>query len=158
MNPERGISTRVVEVNLSPRILLVDDDSNIRQANTCVLARSGYQVEAAADGEAGWQGISTTQYDLLITDNEMPRLSGLELLERLRSNGVTLPAILASGNVPMEALNAVRSLGIAAILQKPFFSGSLLATVENVLRASVGAETRFVVPIRHVSQGELRPG
>jgi DNA-binding response OmpR family regulator len=65
------------QTNPPNRILVVDDDVDLRKLNTQVLVLSGYQVNAAEDGEAAWEYLQANSYDLLITDNRMPRLSGL---------------------------------------------------------------------------------
>ncbi|MGA2180507.1 MAG: response regulator [Verrucomicrobiota bacterium] len=60
------------------RILVVDDDTGIRQLGTEVLIRHGYQVDAVEDHNAGWKALLTHTYDLLITDLDMPRVVRLE--------------------------------------------------------------------------------
>ena len=67
------------------RILVVEDDTGIRQLGTEVLIRHGYQVDAADDTTTGWKALQIHTYDLLITDLDMPRLSGLKLVKRLRA-------------------------------------------------------------------------
>ena len=67
------------------RILVVDDDEAFRRLNTEVLNCSGYQVDAAEDGAVGWEAIQANRYDLLITDNSMPKLTGVELVKKLRA-------------------------------------------------------------------------
>ncbi len=62
------------------RILLVDDDLYVRELNAGVLMRSGYNVETASDGADAWRAIKERDYDLLITDNTMPRVTGMELI------------------------------------------------------------------------------
>ena len=59
------------------RILVVDDDDDIRRFNAEALTGSGYHVEAAVDGAAGWEALNADRYDLLITDNSMPNISGI---------------------------------------------------------------------------------
>src|SRR5689334_19643597 len=65
--------------NPAHRILVVDDELGIRQVSAAVLGCSGYDVDTAEDGEAGWNALQTKNYDLLITDNNMPKLTGVEL-------------------------------------------------------------------------------
>jgi DNA-binding response OmpR family regulator len=117
------------------RILVVDDDVDIRQVNAEVLILSGYQVDVAEDGAAGWEALHANSYDLLITDNNMPKISGVELVKKLRSARMALPVILASGAMPAEELN----LQLAATLRKPFTGDELLGTVNKVLRATNSA-------------------
>jgi two-component system, OmpR family, response regulator len=119
----------------SNHILLVDDDLDIRLLGADVLFHSGYQVDTAEDGESGWEALQAKNHDLLITDNKMPKVSGLELIKTLRSARMALPVILASGAMPDE-LSRLPWLQLAATLLKPFTSGELLGTVKNVLRAT----------------------
>jgi DNA-binding NtrC family response regulator len=119
-----------------PRILVVDDEPGIQQLISSVLRRSGYQVDTAEDGAAGWEALQSTHYDLLITDNNMPKMSGVELVKMLRSAQMTLLVVIASGSIPIEALNGDSSLQLAATLLKPFTVDQLLGTVEKVLHVA----------------------
>ena len=121
------------------RILVVDNDISIRQLQAEVLVHSGYQVDAAADGAAAWEILNANSYDLLITDHEMPKLTGVELLKKLRAARMALPAILLSEAIPEEELSPHPSLHPAATLLKPFTADELLLAVKEVLRATVGA-------------------
>lgn len=123
------------------RILLVDDDRAIRQLSATVLLRSGYQVDTAEDGQAGWEALHRESYDLLITDNNMPRLSGLGLVKKIRYAHITLPVIIASGTLNTEELNRNQWLQITATLLKPFTTDQLLETVKEVLRAAGSTRT-----------------
>lgn len=98
---------------------MVDDDRDICQLCSDILIDSGYRVDTAENGEAGWQMLHGTRhnpdsYHLLITDNHMPKLSGIELIKKLRSAGMGLPVILASGTMPLDT----EWLRLGAILQK----------------------------------------
>ena len=89
------------------RILVVDDDEDIRQLSAEMLISHGYEVDAVEDGEAAWNALLASDYgpdsyDLVITDNHMPKLTGLELAKRLRAQRMGLPVILASGTLPLE--------------------------------------------------------
>jgi DNA-binding response OmpR family regulator len=121
------------------RILVVDDYRDIRQLSTEVLSHSGYKVDTAADGAAAWEALQSKAFNLLITDNDMPRLTGIELVRKLRSARMALPVILTTGNLRTEKLVQNPSLQLAALLPKPFSVEELLGTVTNVLSATVGA-------------------
>lgn len=123
-------------------ILVVDDDLCIRQLSAAVLIRSGYQVDIAEDGATGWEALQAKHYDLLITDNSMPKVTGVEMVKMLRGQDATLPVIMASGAIPAEELNRHPRLQLAAMLLKPFTVEELLGTVERVLRASDSARRR----------------
>ena len=125
------------------RILLVDDDSDIRRLNAEALKRSGYEVDTAEDGAAGWETLSACSYDLLITDNNMPKLSGVDLLKRLRAARMELPVIMATGALPTEEFTRYPWLQPAATLLKPIdHAQHFLArsVVEVQLRADLAAE------------------
>src|SRR3984957_17562280 len=98
----RASSTTPVRGQANPprRILVVDDDVCLRQLSLRALIRSGYDVDTAADGAAGWATLNVDTYDLLITDNNMPRLTGIDLLKKLRSARMALPVIMATGTPP----------------------------------------------------------
>ena len=125
------------------RILLVDDDRGIRQLYADVLARCGYRVDTAQDGASGWRALNAGRYDLLITDNTMPGVTGLDLIKKLRSEDMALPVILASGTVPTEELNRCPWLQLDAVLPKPFSIEELLETVRAVLRAADSASRQL---------------
>jgi DNA-binding response OmpR family regulator len=120
---------------------VVEDDIALCKLNALVLARAGYQVDTAADGLAGWKALHMKSYDLLITDNDMPRLSGLELVKKLRSTQLTLPVVFASGSLDPEELKQDQSLQIAAALPKPYTPSQLLEVVKRILCATGSART-----------------
>src|SRR5580704_13664278 len=74
-----------VPTNPPHRILVVDDDTSQRQLNTAILTQAGYEVDGATDGAAGLQALQSNYYDLLITDNVMPKMTGIEMLKSLRA-------------------------------------------------------------------------
>ena len=142
--PQAGESARAPthgQANLSNRILVVDDDISIRKLSAQVLTAFGFQVETAEDGVAGWEALHASSYDLLITDHNMPKVTGVELVKKLRFARMTLPVVLASGAIPTEELNRNPSLQLAATLLKPFTMDELLGTVKKVLRAAEGASS-----------------
>jgi len=118
------------------RILLVDDDRDIRSLNADVLVRAGYHVDTAENGASGWKALEAKHYDVLITDNTMPGVTGLDLIKKLRSADMTLSVILASGTVPAEELNRCPWLQVDALLPKPYSIAELLRTVNQVLRTT----------------------
>ena len=118
------------------RILVVDDDIIFRQLNTEALLRSGYEVDAAEDGAAAWEALQIKAFNLLITDNNMPGLTGVELVKKLRSARMALPVILATGIFPTQELTRYPWLQPDATLLKPYTFEEMLRTVKNVLRAT----------------------
>jgi acetyltransferase-like isoleucine patch superfamily enzyme/CheY-like chemotaxis protein len=115
------------------RILVVEDDQFLRQRNTSALTLSGYMVDTATDGAAAWESLNANRYDLLITDNSMPKVSGIELLKKLRSARMELPIIMATGKLPTEELAQNPWLEPVALLAKPYANDELLDKVKDVL-------------------------
>jgi DNA-binding response OmpR family regulator len=116
------------------RILVVDDDPDTRQLSVDVLVNANFEVDAAIDGADGWEALRAKHFDLLITDNTMPRMSGLELIEKLRYTRLPLPVIMATGQLPTQEFEQKPWLLPDATLQRPFSNDDLLATVKKVLR------------------------
>ena len=101
-----------------------------------MLVQSGYEVDTAADGAEGWDALQHAHYNLLITDHEMPRLTGLELAAQARLAGMRLPIVLTSGSVTVLRDSSAKWLEFAACLSKPFGADALVETVERTLRAA----------------------
>ena len=142
----------------SHTILYVDDDASIRRICARVLVDVGYRVDVAADGQAGWEALRLLRYDLLITDDDMPRLSGLDLVKRLRSERQTLPVILVSGSVDVDE-DYLRGRQVATILKKPFTHEQLLGAVEEVLHVTSGVRKRgdLFLPVLAEALAHIQP-
>lgn len=110
-------------------ILVVDDEAGLREMFASALKRSGYETECVDDGVAGWNKLRSANYDLLITDNNMPKMTGVELVRKLRSAQMVLPVILSTSNPPRNT----EALRLAAILRKPFTLETLRQTVADAL-------------------------
>jgi DNA-binding NtrC family response regulator len=118
------------------RIFVADDDNSIRLIISTALARAGYEVSEASDGEQAWEAISHGHYDLLITDNEMPCLTGIKLIERIRDAGMSLPVIMATGSFSMEGMRDYAELQLATVILKPFETSEFLTIVRIALQVS----------------------
>ncbi len=122
------------------RVLVVDDEKNIRRALQLVLGGEGYQVVEAASAEEALQILARPQapVDLAIFDVKLPGMSGLEALERLRKDEATkaVPVIVISGHATVDdAVTAVK-LGAADFFEKPLNRERVLVSVHNVIRAA----------------------
>jgi len=125
------------EFNRARRILIAEDDDIIRQIISHILADEGYAVNAAADGEQAWEALRQDPYDLLVTDNEMPRLTGINLIERIRKAGMSLPVIVVSSAFPVDRVGDYPQLQITAAIPKPFSRLKFLDTVKSALSSNV---------------------
>ena len=131
---------------------MVDDDSDLRVLYAEVLARPGYQVDAVEDGAAGWEALQVNNYNLLITEHSLPKVTGVELVKKLRAARMAVPVVLAAERLPTEELAQNPSLQLAAVLPKPFYISELLETVRAVLRATDSACGQIAPPPTWPSQ------
>ena len=127
-------ATLQCQSSLPRRILVVDDDPSVRHLNTMILNGAGYRVDAAEDGVVAWDLLRINRYDLLVTDNNMPEVSGVELIKKLRAAGMALPVIMATGKSPEEDCTPYLWLQIAVtLLLKPYTAEEFLGTVRKAL-------------------------
>jgi DNA-binding response OmpR family regulator len=117
------------------RILVADDEPGILHLNTEVLIESGYDVDAAADGAVAWDNLKVNRYQLLITDNVMPKVTGIELLKKIHEAEMSLPVIMATGTWPDAEFASFPARQIPVKLLKPYTIVELLETVRKVLSA-----------------------
>jgi len=132
------------------RILIVDDEPNIRRLLSGVLADEGYSTESFEDAEALTRSLGTTPADLVLLDVCLPGASGMEWLREARAK---VPIVMMSGHANIDlALQAVR-LGAVDFLEKPIAAERLLLSVHNALeRSRLAAENR---KLRRQTEGEL---
>ena len=120
---------------MSKRIVVADDEAHILRVMSMKLTNAGYEVMTAVDGEEALELCGREKPDLLITDFQMPVMSGLELCKQLRSDRRTrnIPAImLTARGFDIEPSDMVAA-GITAVLAKPFSPREVLAKVNDLL-------------------------
>ncbi len=137
------------------RILVVDDDPDLRNLLFHLLCGAGYDVCCASDGETGWSTLIASRFDLVITDHTMPRLSGLNLLRRLRAGNLTVPVILLSGSMPWFEPDLLSLLSPGVAIEKPFTIVTLFHEIRSLLPASMhtGPEIRLAAQTHRSSIG-----
>lgn len=118
------------------KILIVEDEPNMRLGLKDNLEFEGYEVETAEDGEEGLTKILDNDYDLVIMDVMMPKISGFDVCKKVRVSGVTTPIILLTAKG--EEIDKVLGLELGAddYVTKPFSLRELLARVKAILRRS----------------------
>jgi DNA-binding response OmpR family regulator len=130
------------------RVLLVDDELHILRAAEYKLKSEGFHVVCASDGESAWEQIDAAQPDVLVTDQQMPRLNGTALVARLRQHPdyAELPVILLTAKgIELAHEEAVHALGIIEIVPKPFSPRDLCRRVAAAAGAKLGG--RCDVPV-----------
>lgn len=116
------------------RILLAEDDRDLNAAVKALLTRSGYQADAVFDGEDALSYAQAESYDGIILDWMMPGMDGVEVLRRLRAEGVRTPCLLLTARDAIEDRVAGLDAGADDYLPKPFATSELLARVRAMLR------------------------
>ena len=123
------------------RILLVDDDEALGRYLARVLTRGGFEVTHELDSGGALHRIETESWDLLITDIELPGMTGLELLDRVRQRLPDLPVAVLTGNPTVDyAVSALRN-SAAEFLQKPIIGADLVAKATELIAAGRAART-----------------
>ncbi|HEX8247931.1 MAG TPA: sigma-54 dependent transcriptional regulator [Pyrinomonadaceae bacterium] len=103
------------------KILVIDDESNLRLVVQKEMSRLGHEVETAADGEAAWSVLEERDYDVLLCDINMPRLDGIGLLRRLKEKRQNPPeVIMLTGHATVETAIEAMKLGAYDYLTKPY--------------------------------------
>ncbi len=119
---------------MAKKLLIVDDNESIRDVCKLTLEFKGYEVIAAADGQEGLELLRAGSFDLVITDVAMPRMTGLELLDKIRGELAIrdMPVIVFTAE---EFINAeeVLARGASQCFRKPFSPIDLMAAVEGLL-------------------------
>jgi DNA-binding NtrC family response regulator len=113
-----------------PRLLVVDDERNLRLVVEKEMTRQGHDVACAEDGEAAWSALETQDFDVVLCDINMPRLDGLGLLRRIRERLQNPPeVIMLTGQATVESAIEAMKLGAYDYLTKPYRIGELSALV-----------------------------
>ena len=122
--------------NTAKKVLVVDDSMTVRAMEKKLLQNRGYEVEIAVDGAEGWNAVRMNNYDLVITDVDMPRMSGIELIEQMRAYSPTqqIPVIVVSYKDREEDQMAGLTAGANYYLTKSSFhdDGLINAVVDLV--------------------------
>lgn len=126
------------------KILVVEDDSALRRLVTTVLARRNFSVAEAADGGEALAILSTTAFDLVITDILMPEIEGLELVRfvRARHPGAKVMAVSGGGSHLVSYTQLAKQLGADEVLAKPFTPAELVAVVERLLSGGAAPQEK----------------
>ncbi len=114
-------------------ILIIDDEKAIRKTLTEILSFEGYKIDEAADGEEGLKKFRDKTYDAVLCDIKMPKIDGIDFLQRAVENNSDVPVIMISGHGNIEtAVEAVKK-GAYDFIQKPPDLNRLLITIRNAM-------------------------
>lgn len=127
---------------MTKKVLLCDDEIHILRAAELKVARAGYEVRIARDGQEAWEMIQQDLPDVLVTDVQMPRMDGFELSHRIRDCEATkgLPILmLTAKGFELEQQELKEKWGIVDILAKPFSPRELVRLIDQIVAVPVGA-------------------
>lgn len=125
------------------KILVIDDEKSIRNTLKEILEYEGHEIHDAADGLEGLKKTETEKYDIILCDIKMPKMDGMELLDKLMESNIDTPIIMISGHGTIEtAVEAIKK-GAYDFISKPLDLNRMLITLRNALdRSSLVKETR----------------
>jgi two-component system, OmpR family, response regulator len=126
-------------------ILVVDDDSGVRELVSDLLELEGYQVTIAIDGLDALSHIRRQKFDLYVLDINMPKIDGLVLLEKVRGAGDQTPALLLSARRQKEDINQGFRVGADDYVTKPFSIEELALRVEAILRRTQSTQATNIL-------------
>ena len=118
------------------RILIVDDEKNIRSGLAIAFQDEGYDTIEAEDGQKGWEAVNRHNVDLVITDLRMPVMSGYDLLKKISSAYPTLPVIVLTGHGTIETAVETMRDGAVDFFTKPVDIDKLMLVVKKSITAS----------------------
>jgi two-component system, NtrC family, nitrogen regulation response regulator NtrX len=126
-------------------ILIIDDEKAIRKTLSEILSYEGYKIDEAGDGEEGFRKFKEKEYDVILCDIKMPKMDGIEFLEKAKEANPDLPIIMISGHGTIEtAVEAVKK-GAYDYISKPPDLNRLLITIRNAMdKTSLVAETKVL--------------
>ncbi len=134
-------STVSVEVNTVPLVLVVDDSITVRRVTQRLLQREGYRVTLAADGLQALEKLQTERPTVVLSDIEMPRMDGFDLVRNIRSDVrlSDLPVIMITSRIAEKHREHARELGVDHYLGKPYSEDELLALIGHYAKAAAEA-------------------
>jgi two-component system chemotaxis response regulator CheY len=121
---------------MSARVMIVDDDGDVRQAVTRILTKAGYQVMEASDGEAAIALLSHSADDIatIICDLQMPKVGGAEVIAHLREHHPTVPFVVLTAERDLLLTEILSKQGVCEYLLKPVSKEKLLDAVRVGVR------------------------
>ena len=119
-------------------VILVEDDAGLRGALERVLRASGFEAQSYASAEAALADRRLAWADCLVVDLNLPAMSGLDLVDRVRQHGVAVPTVLITAHDEPRVRDEVKSRGIEHFLAKPFLGSALVRLLDSVIARPSG--------------------
>jgi|HubBroStandDraft_1064217.scaffolds.fasta_scaffold55902_1 DNA-binding response OmpR family regulator len=118
----------------SKKILVVEDSPVLRECIAQLVLREGFCAETARDGAEAWSAICSKEFDMIITDHQMPKMTGLNLIRKVREASIEAPCILISSDLPEPETTLMPLIRPGATVAKPFKFETLMKVVISLLK------------------------
>src|SRR5690349_19469338 len=146
---------------MKSRILVIDDETEIRRSLRMILEYEGYEVIEAASGPEGLTMAERDAPDLVFLDIKMPGMDGLEALQRIKASNESLPVVIISGHGTVSTAVEATKAGAFDFIEKPLASERVLVTIRNALDQTrlrdENTSLKRAVEVRHQMVGESQP-
>ena len=123
------------------RILVIDDNADIRNLIQFIFEKAGMEVSQGTDGENGLAQLKSEKPDLVLLDSMMPGLSGLDVLKTIREDPDVylshVPVVMLTANSAAEDMNTAFELGASSYIVKPFKNNQIVAEIDSILQLKV---------------------
>ena len=125
------------------KVLVVDDEANLRKVLATMLRRTGYEVTVAADGEQGLAEFQKSGADIVVTDLVMPKVGGMEILRAVNSSSPDVPVIIITAHGTVDSAVEAIKLGAFDYITKPFDQAEIQAVIAKAARTHDAAQTNI---------------
>lgn len=115
------------------RLLIIDDESELREVLVDLLSEHASEIKQASNGLEGIDLLKTNTFDAVLSDEKMPKKSGLEVLKWMRENDINTPFVIHTGYGQKEMVLEAQRLGAYAFIDKPWDENALITTVQKAL-------------------------
>jgi DNA-binding NtrC family response regulator len=117
---------------MKTRILIVDDESDLRSLLTHVLTTAGYEVMEAPDGESALNILRKEKFDIAFLDIQMPNVNGIQVLKHIQKNSPSTKAIMLTGYANLKNAMEAKEFGATDFINKPYKIEDILSTVQRL--------------------------
>ncbi len=119
--------------NNKGRLLIIDDESELREVLVDLLVEHASEIKQASNGLEGIDLLKAYTFDAVLSDEKMPKKSGLEVLKWMRENNINIPFVIHTGYGQKEMVLEAQRLGAYAFIDKPWDENALITTVQKAL-------------------------
>ena len=126
---------------MGKKVLIVDDEEDIRFLIRTLLSKEGYEVEEAGDGVTALEMLSSGRFDLMVLDIMMPKMDGYEVMREIQQRGMALPVVMLTAKVDDDSVWEGYKQGATLYITKPF-ENKMLVDAVNYLIGDISEEER----------------